>query len=246
MIDIHCHILPVFDDGSASLAESVTMARMAASSGVTGIVTTSHFPGQPSSIRRLKLLLERYNELSRALRDEGIPLKLYLGAEVLCLPETPLLAQKHALPTIGDTNYLLVEFHFGESGAYMTQMLEMLIEAGYRPVIAHPERYACVQQDPRLARHWFDKMGCVLQLNKGSILGAFGSRVQQSAHLLLEQGLAHVIASDAHGARNRTPHMGQLTQWLQSHCDPEYVRILLKRNPARIIEGRPMVPVDRM
>lgn len=246
MIDIHCHILPVFDDGSESMAESLAMARMAVASGVTGIVTTSHFPGQPASIRRLKLLLERFDALKEALLDENIPLKLYLGAEILCLPETPLLAQKHALPTIGDTNYLLTEFHFGESGAYMTQMLEMLIDAGYRPVIAHPERYACVQQDPWLVQHWFEQMNCVLQLNKGSVLGAFGGRVQQTAHLLLDQGLAHVIASDAHGAAKRTPHMGQLTQWLKDHCDPEYVQVLLQRNPARIIEGRPMVPVDRI
>lgn len=245
MIDIHCHILPVFDDGSASMAESLTMARMAAASGVTGIVTTSHFPGQPASIRRLKLLLDRFSALDKALQDERIPVKLYLGAEILCLPETPLLAQKHALPTIGDTNYLLTEFNFGEPGSYMTQMLEMLIDAGYRPIVAHPERYECVQRDPRLARDWFEDMNCVLQLNKGSILGAFGSRVQQTSHLLLEQGLVHVIASDAHGAEKRTPHMGQLRQWLNAHCDPEYARILLERNPARIIAGRPMVPVDQ-
>ena len=244
MIDVHCHILPAFDDGSSSMGESLAMARMAAATGVTGIVTTPHFPGEPSSIRRVKALLDHFAALDMALKQEDIPLKLYLGAEILCLPETPVLAQNHALPTIGDTNYLLTEFHFNESGSYMTQMLEILIDAGYRPVVAHPERYFAVQQDPMLAHLWFEKMDCVLQLNKGSLLGAFGGRVQQASHILLDQGLAHVIASDAHGYRHRTPHMGQLRQWLSTHCSPEYARILLERNPARLVEGRPMVPVD--
>ena len=245
MIDIHCHILPAFDDGSTSMGESLAMARMAAASGVTGIVTTPHFPGEPSSIRRVKALLDHYAALELALQQAEIPIKLYLGAEILCLPETLILAQNHALPTIGDTNYLLMEFHFGESGSYMTQMLEILMDSGYRPIIAHPERFAAVQQDPRLARHWFEEMGIVLQMNKGSILGAFGGRVQQTAHHLLEQGLIHLIASDAHGADRRTPHMGQLRQWLDAHCSAEYAEILLERNPARVVEGRPMVSIGR-
>ena len=242
MIDIHCHILPAFDDGSTSMAESLAMARMAAASGVTGIVTTPHFPGEPSSIRRLKAQLDHFNALELALQQAEIPIQLYLGAEVLCLPDTPILAQNHALPTIGDTDYLLAEFHFDESGSYMTQMLEMLIDSGYRPIVAHPERFFAVQQEPRLVRHWFDNMDCVIQLNKCSVLGAFGSRVQQTAHLLLDQGVVHLIASDAHGAERRTPHMGQLHQWLDAHCIPEYAEILLERNPARVVEGRPMVP----
>lgn len=244
MIDIHCHILPAFDDGSTCMAESLAMAKMAVSSGVSGIVTTPHFPGEPASVWRLKPLLERFRMLEAALLEERIPLKLHLGAEVLCMPQTPAMAERRALPTIGDTDYILVEFDFGESGGYMTQMLDALRCNGYKPVVAHPERYDAVQQDPVLCRLWSEKIGCILQLNKGSLLGTFGSRVQGTSHFLIDHGLAHLVASDAHSADHRTTHMGPARQWLEQHCGPDYAWVLLERNPARLIENRPMVPID--
>lgn len=241
MIDIHCHILPDFDDGSSSLEESLVMAHMAASTGVSAIVSTPHFPGDRESLERSAELLEKFHMLRDALREEEIPVRLIPGAEILCLPQTPELARQHLLPTIGDTNYLLSEFNFGESAPFMDGMLHELAEAGYRPVVAHPERYRAVQQDLRLMEYWFEE-GFVLQLNKGSLLGAFGSRVQHTAEQIISRGLAHLIASDAHGIEHRTPHMAALKRWVRSHCSPEYAEILLKRNPSRLIEGRDMVP----
>lgn len=242
MIDIHCHILPNFDDGAADLEESMAMARMAVSSGVTGIVATPHFPGDAASFRRLGALMGRYEKLEQVIRREGLPLRLYPGAEILCLPETPQLAAKKVLPTIADTNYLLVEFNFGEPQSYMNEMLDALAQEGYRPVVAHPERYRAVQMSPQLPQYWFD-LGYVLQVNKGSVLGAFGGRVQQTAGQILSQGLAHVIASDAHGTDKRTPHMGALKQWVDNFCDPVYAEILLERNPQRLVRGQDMTPV---
>lgn len=243
MIDVHCHILPGFDDGSPDMEESLSMARMAASSGVTAIVATPHFPGEAASLQRLDALVGKYSQLARAVAQAGIPLKLYPGAEILCLPETPRLAARQALPTIGNTSYLLAEFYFNESADYMSQMLDALTEAGYQPVVAHPERYRAVQLDPGLAERWFLR-GYILQLNKGSVLGSFGTRVQQTAGRILDGGYAHLIASDAHGSARRTPHMGALRKWVEERVDPVYAQVLLERNPARLIEGRSMVPPD--
>lgn len=243
MIDIHCHILPEVDDGSYSMEESLEMARMAFDSGVTGIVATPHFPGVTESLEHLDILSERCRSLSRELRAEGIPVKLYPGAEILCMTETTRLVQQHRLPTIAGTDYLLTEFRFDASAAHITRMLNTLLDAGYKPVVAHPERYGAVQEEPLLAAHWFGDLQCILQLNKGSVLGAFGGQVRQTAHFLLSQGLAHIVASDAHSSRRRTPHMGELRMWLEDNCSPEYTQILLERNPARLVSGRPMVPV---
>lgn len=243
MVDIHCHILPGFDDGSPDIDESLAMARMAASSGVTAIVATPHFPGEAASLQRLDALVGKYGQLVRAVEQAGLPLKLYPGAEILCLPETPRLAARQALPTIGNTSYLLAEFYFNESAGYMSQMLDALAEAGYHPVVAHPERYRAVQLDPGLAEQWF-LQGYILQLNKGSVLGAFGTRVQQTANRILDGGYAHLIASDAHGSVRRTPHIGALRQWMEGRVEPAYAQVLLERNPARLVEGRPMVPPD--
>ena len=118
---------------------------MAEASGVKAIVATPHFPGDAASFRRLGAMLGRFERLEQAVRQEGLKVKLFPGAEILCLPETPRLAAQKVLPTLGDSDYLLVEFNFGESAAYMDEMLESLVQAGYRPVVAHPERYRAVQ-----------------------------------------------------------------------------------------------------
>lgn len=242
MIDLHCHILPRFDDGSVSLEESLLMARMAVNSGVRTIVSTSHFPGRFDSLQRMPLLLEKFQILQDALAQEKLNLQLLPGAEILCLPETAALARQKELPTIGDSDYILVEFFFNESSSFMNQQLQELAELGYRPIVAHPERYKAVQINPELPRSWF-RSGYVIQLNKGSLLGSFGPLAQDASEIILREGLAHVIASDAHGSRVRTPHMGSLLHWLRNHCDPEYAEVLMVRNPARIIANQDVVPV---
>lgn len=237
MIDIHCHILPEFDDGASGPEEAIAMAHMAADSGVTAIVATPHFPGKADSLERIPALLDRYEWLRRALRSQRLPLKIYPGAEILCLPETLELAKDHSLPTIGNTVFLLTEFYFDESFSQMSRLLEGLSKEGYIPVVAHPERYHAIQEDPKLLKQWYEK-GYVLQLNKGSILGSFGPEPEEAAAAMLEMGLAHLIASDAHSARRRTPHMGALGFWMEENCDPDYARLLLAENAARLLAGK--------
>lgn len=240
MIDIHCHILPGFDDGSADLDESLAMAQLAYVSGTTEIVATPHFRGEEESLEQLGNLLSRYERMEKAFRRRGIPLTLHPGAEILCLPSTVRLARQKQLPTLGNTNYLLVEFFFDEAPEYMNTMLAQLAACGYRLVVAHPERYEAVQKDPGLVDNWF-RTGYVIQVNKGSPLGAFGPRVQQAAAGLLEAGLVHLFASDAHSISRRTTDMRPLRKWLAENCHPEYIRVLLEENPARLIRGENMV-----
>lgn len=243
MIDIHCHILPDYDDGAEDLEEALEMARMAALSGVTDIVATPHFNGDPSELEHLPLIRRQFQVLSAAISNAGIPLKLHPGAEILCVPETVTLADSRQIPTLADTDYVLTEFYFDESYAYMDESLSQLLQCGYKPVVAHPERYDVIQREPPLLRRWA-RQGCVIQLNKGSVLGAFGSRAEQAANEVLAMGLAHVFASDAHSCHSRTPHMGQLRRWVEECCEEEYAAILLEENPKRLLAGRPMVGMD--
>lgn len=239
MIDIHCHILPGVDDGASSLEESLEMARMAAYSGVTDIAATPHFRGEKEFLEYRPEQEQRFRELKEALLREQIPIRLHQGAEVLCMPQTEELAALGELPTLGDTNYVLMEFYFDESFDFMDDMLSRVAINGYRPVVAHPERYGAVQYDPRRLDRWVRK-GYVLQLNKGSILGALGSRAREAAGELLSLGFAHLIASDAHSSYTRTPHMGELFRWAEERCDPECAQILLEENPRRLLQGRNM------
>lgn len=239
MIDIHCHILHDFDDGASTLEESLEMARIAIYSGVTEVVATPHFRGEPEFLEQQPLIDERYHELKAALEQLNLPLKLHKGAEVLCLSQTPELAAAGLLPTIGNSRYVLTEFYFDESFTFMNDCLSAFTACGYQPVIAHPERYDAIQRDPTRVQDWVE-CGFALQLNKGSILGSFGSRAERTANALLELGFVHMFASDAHGSRFRTPHIGALTQWAEEYCDSECARILLTENPSRILQNLPM------
>ena len=143
------------------------------------------------------------------------------------------------LPTLGNSRYVLTEFYFDASWEFMDATLQELRRCGYMPAVAHPERYGAVQRDPGLARSWFAQ-GIVLQINKGSVLGAFGRRAEDTALRLLYRGTAHVIASDAHTPEVRTTDMGPVRQWAREHLGREYTKILLEDNPGRISRGRPV------
>lgn len=242
MVDVHCHILPEVDDGAESLEESLEMARMAAVCGVTDLVATSHFRGNGEELGALERIFSRFRLLEEQLKKEWIPLRLHLGAEVLCLYETIDLARNRELPTISNTDYVLCEFFFDAPYDYMDEILEAIAEEGYRPVIAHPERYDAIRREPRRVQRWFRK-GYVIQVNKGSVLGAFGSRAQDTAQWLLEMGFVHMIASDAHSARRRTTDLSRLRRWLMDHYPAGYVRLLLEENPGRLLRGEDMAPV---
>lgn len=238
MIDIHCHILPDIDDGASSLEEALEMARMAARTGVTDIIATPHFRGEADYLDMRPEIDRQYAQFKDALERWNVPIRLHQGAEILCLPQTPELAAMQALPTLGNTRYVLTEFHFDESFGYMDDCLREIAAFGYDPVVAHPERYDAVYRDPRRLRAWAER-GYVLQLNKGSILGSLGSHAEQSANELLELGLAHLFASDAHGCYNRTPHMEGLLRWAEECCEPDCAHILLEENPRRVLNGLP-------
>ena len=242
MTDIHCHILPLSDDGAQSMEDAVEMARMAAHSGVSTIIVTPHcnVPGEEEQNYISRSLLDRFTALQTAVKQAGIPLKLLPGAEILCTPEVPALLEANMLPSLAGSRYLLVDFFFDESLDFMDEMLTAVSRQGRVPVIAHPERYEVVQRNPRVAERWF-REGYVIQLNKGSILGRLGKRAQLTANRLLEWGLAHVVASDAHSPEQRTPDMSAVEEYLLELCSPSYTDILLRRNPARIADDRPMV-----
>lgn len=243
MVDIHCHILPEVDDGAWDMEAAVAMAKIARDSGVKKIITTPHFKGEPKSLEAVGFLMHQRRLLQSRLKREKIEVELLPGAEVLCVPQTMELAQVGRLPTLGTGRYVLTEFYFDASAGFMDETLHGLRQMGYLPVVAHPERYGAVQRDPELAARWFHR-GIVLQINKGSVLGAFGRRAEDAAVRMLCRGNAHIIASDAHSPHVRTTDLQPVRHWCLDHLGQAYTKILLEDNPGRIAAGKPMRKVQ--
>ena len=245
MIDLHCHLLPGIDDGAEDMETALLMARTAADSGVDTIVATPHcnLPGAKRDNFISEELTDRFLQLQEAIRKEQLPLTVLPGAEVMGTPRVPELVRRGVLPTLANSDYLLVEFFFDEDIAYMDHILSSIAACGLHPVIAHPERYEAVQEMPLVIDRWFHT-GVVIQLNKGSILGRLGHRAEETAWWLLERGLAHTAASDAHGVAERSPRLDGLREWLEDRTSPAYAHILLEENPSRICRNRPLLQAN--
>ena len=241
MIDIHSHILPGVDDGSQSMEESLELLAMASESGVDTIVATPHcnIPGEFENYvsDEIRSLFER---LDRARERAGIPLQICRGMEVYATPELPDLLRRKQVWTLNGTRYFLTEFAFDEDPGFCSKILRQCRDLGYQPVIAHPERYYFIQEDPDFAFDWCIE-GFPLQLNKGSILGRFGPDPRRTALLLLQHGLAACVASDAHSPRQRSTHMAEIRDYLMERFGADYCRLLLEENPARILGGRELL-----
>lgn len=242
MVDIHCHILPGVDDGVDTMGNSLIMARMAAASGVDSIVATPHcnLPYEQEKNYFTPRLRDKFLELIEAVERANIPVRIYPGVEVLTTPDIVELLRNKQILTINGSRYLLMEFFFRERKEYFNDMLEQVLDTGLTPIIAHPERYHIVQRDSTIVEEWFEK-GIVIQLNKGSLLGQFGRTPKSTAEWILGNGLAHVVASDAHGAERRTPHMSEIHGRLEDLCGTEYADILLEGNPRRILADQPLI-----
>lgn len=244
MIDLHMHILPGMDDGAQDLEQSVRMADMAADSGVSVIAATPHsnLPGQRGEAHwnRYRSTLGRVRQ---RIQEEKIPVTLVEGMEIFADLDAVSKLKEGLLLTLGGTKHPLIEFGFDVDIRTAFACLERFLKEGYVPVLAHPERYFCVMDHPELVYEWY-RMGVIIQVNKGSILGRFGRRVQQTADRLLRHRLAAVAASDAHGPVIRTPDLTELEYVLDREYGPGCFDLLLEINPARILSEKPVIWED--
>lgn len=238
MIDLHCHILPGMDDGADSRRTALQMAELAVASEIEALVATPHCNARDVRKNYRSAAMDAaFSALQEAVSAAKLPLRILKGSEVLLREDVEALFAEHHFYTLGGSRYLLVEFYFDEHPRFMDEALSVVQTHGYVPMIAHPERYFCVQDMPDLAARWMRK-GCALQLNKGSILGDLGERAYDCSRAFLRKGLCHVIASDAHGSGARTPSFLRLLEELD-YCFPELpAELLLQENPRRVLDNK--------
>ena len=243
MIDIHAHILPQVDDGSPSPECSLEMARLAVESGVTAMIATPHcnLPGSGEPLWA-DTLMRCAQELSCVLEEREIPLRLYAGMEIFGTPDTAEKLREGKLCTLAGSRYPLIEFPFHGCGREATEILNRVLEMGLRPIVAHPERYRYTQDEPRLLNLWTD-MGCLLQVNRGSLLGRFGARAEALSHSMVGRGFAAFVASDAHTSVVRTPWMRDVQELLRREYSPRTARLLTKEHAEKVL-GNETIEMD--
>ena len=241
IIDLHCHLLPGLDDGSRSSDMSFEMLQTAAAMGVCQIVCTPHCTaGQQGLLQRSTKIKKAVKVLNYVLVRMRMPITLVAGAELLCNDQLPETLERHEVLTLADSNYLLIEFPFDVTLTQIEWAARTVSQAGYVPVLAHPERYTAVWRNPDCLSVWF-YTGYVIQLDKDSVLGRFGNHCAQTAAWALRHGVAHVIASDAHDTKTRTTNLERVRQYVAQNYSPGYADLLVSRNPARIVKNQTLV-----
>ncbi len=235
--DLHCHILPAWDDGPKTLDQSLKMIERALKAGIETIVATPHvgraFRGVEHAASDIPGGVEK---LQAELDARGLAVKIVPGAEIL-LGSVDLRREGGLLPqwTVGGMGkYALVESPYGSWPNFGNELLYELGRRGVKPIIAHPERYTDVQKD--IAKiEMAVTQGALLQITAGSVLGQTGKEMQACALKLLDEGWVHVVASDAHNNGHAWP--GDAIKAVEKRVGSARARQIFEDNPRAIVEG---------
>jgi protein-tyrosine phosphatase len=227
MIDLHSHVLPGIDDGAATIDGSLDILRAAQADGISRIAATPHVRHDwPTTPEQMEQLVAQVQEAARA---SDVAVEVLPGGELdLSYVDSLDDGDLHRFGLGGNPNLLLLEFPYVGWPVGLHDLVFRLRVRGYSIVLAHPERNTEVQDRPERLRDLVDA-GVWVQLTAASVDGRLGRRNAAGARALLDAGLAHLIASDAHAPAIRAIGMGaaaeavgdaQLAWWL-THEVPE-------------------------
>ena len=234
MIDMHAHILPGVDDGPATVAESLEMARMAVEDGIRVMVAAPHCLNELYSNSRVEIL-SACDYLRSVLEKNDIPLTLVPASEVHLNVEIIDEIKKGRLMTINDQEkHIFLEL----PGQLMVQgtigFILRLRRMGVTPIITHPERNPAIQQDVGLLSDLISA-GALSQITADSLKGGFGRHVVRCCKRIIRQNMVHFIASDAHSTRSRPPRLSAGVKKLGSLVDEEVLERITVGNPGMVL-----------
>lgn len=218
MIDIHSHILWGVDDGAYSLETSKALILQCIEQGVDCVICTPH---QNRIDHRAEILRREFGILQQQVTN--LPIRLYLGAEILYYTGMVKDLAKGDLLTLGDTNYVLIEFPVTCTVDDICSAVYELVIADYKPIVAHIERYSNLTKDDYFA---IKDEGCLIQINAGS----FGKKaIEKKIKYLLKNGLVDFIASDCHDVKHRDVDFTLAREFVKKKFPKQYDKLFNRK-----------------
>jgi protein-tyrosine phosphatase len=235
MMDIHTHILPGVDDGAPSMDVTAAMLAIALTDGITDLVATPH------ADMRYKFDFDRCRqELARVRSLCPNAPRLHLGCELHLSPENLEGAVRDPSRfTLNGHGCVLLELDDSIRPAAVDSAVQVLMDSGLRPIIAHPERNPYIQKNLSYAGTLVG-LGCYLQLTAQSLGGSFGHAAEQASSQLLKRQLVHFVASDAHGSEHRRPLLASARADVAHRWGNAAARTLFIDNPRAAVTGTPI------
>jgi protein-tyrosine phosphatase len=199
-LDMHSHLLPGIDDGAPTLEDSIQLVKEMQKMGFKKLITTPHIMGDFYK-NTPEIIAEKLNIVKERLKTEGIDIEISAAAEYY-LDEWFIekLERKEKLLTFGD-NFLLFETSFLNEPSHLKEAIFLLASQGYKPVLAHPERYVYLYSDFSKFEDLFER-GAYFQINVNSLSGYYSKPARLFAEKLIQKNMVHFAGTDCHGIRH--------------------------------------------
>ena len=244
MLDFHNHLMPGVDDGAADIDEARSGLGEFRSQRVSDVITTPHV--RASLLDRpqeMETFLAGLDSAWGALKDlataEFPEMRVERGAEVMLDVAKPNLSEPKM--RLGGTSFVLIEFPFMSIPPHSTPAIRNLVEAGWIPVIAHPERYRNMPGNHDLVEQWRGAGACI-QATSGSLMGQYGAVAQDLVWELLRRGCVDYLCSDYHsrGKCSVSDAAGEL----EKRGGLSQLYALMTGNPERLLRNEMPEPVE--
>ena len=237
MIDLHCHMLPGIDDGAPDLDTALEMARIAVADGITLTACTPHiYPGLFENTA--ETIAQATAALQKDLQQAGIPLEITYGADIQLVPELVPALRRGSYPTLHGSRYFLFEPPHHTVPVRFQESIFDAVASGFVPVITHPERLTWLDE----AHYpWFvtaARQGAWIQLTAGAVTGRFGRRPRYWSERFLDDGLVHILATDAHEPKHRPPLLAEGREAAATWVGPDEADRLVTGRPRAVIQNR--------
>ena len=237
MIDTHSHIIFDIDDGSKSIEESISMIKKMKDIGYTSIIATPHYIENSYYDSDNESKKEKLNIIREELEKSNINIKLYLGNEIFIQDDILHKIKDRKISTLNNSNYLLVELPLYEKISDDLDIFYELITKGAKIILAHPERYAIFQKNPKEIEKYIE-LGVLLQGNIDSLSGKYGTKSKKLFIKLLKQRKFFILGSDIHTTNSSFyERLSSLKKEAIKLTNEEYINNLMVNNPKKIIDN---------
>lgn len=236
MIDMHSHILPSIDDGATSVDEAFKLIDEAKNVGFETIVLTPHYIEgyYEANIAKREVLLKSIED---NLKAKEIDVDLYLGNEIYTSENIVNLLEAGKASTINNTSYILFEFPLNQEPMFLYNVIYEMMQNKLVPILAHPERYTFVQQNPQLVYDLIQR-GVLMQANYGSIIGLYGKKAQIIVKKLLQNNMIHFLGSDVHRESTIYPKIPKILSELDKLISEDKIEELTTINPKLVLQNK--------
>ena len=235
--DVHTHILPEVDDGAVSMSMTMEMLQRAYNQGIHNIIATPHYIKGHKNLP-IETLKQRLQEVQKEAAKISPDIRLFLGNELYYSGSVLEDVQSGQAATLAGSDYVLIEFDVTVEYKELYKALRKAVEMGYRPILAHMERYECLfKKYDRIEE--LRSMGSYLQMNAGSVIGGMFDSRASYCRKLIQSGYIHLLGSDCHNMEHRPPRMKDAVEALRKKkVSEDILERILFRNPQRVLENK--------